>query len=97
MSTYITLISLTEKGITEVKEGPARLDEAKKAFKAMGAELKEFFLVSGQYDMVVIVEAPDDMTVAKLALLIGSQGAIRTQTMMAFTEEEYRKVVADLP
>ena len=60
MPTYITLISWTQKGIESVKEGPARLDAAKQAFQAMGAELKEFYLVMGQYDMVVVGEAPDD-------------------------------------
>ena len=70
---------------------------AKKAFKAMGGEMKQFYLVMGQYDMVVIEEAPDDETAAKLSLAIGSQGAIRTETMRAFTEEEYRKIIQALP
>jgi uncharacterized protein with GYD domain len=63
----------------------------------MGAELKAFYLVMGQYDMVVISEGPDDETAAKLALAIGSQGAIRTETFRAFTEEEYRSLIASLP
>ncbi len=67
MSTYISLISLTQKGIDNIKDGPARLDNAKAVFKAMGAELKEFYLVTGRYDIVVISEAPDDETVAKIA------------------------------
>jgi uncharacterized protein with GYD domain len=63
----------------------------------MGAEVKEFYLVMGQYDMVVVAEAPDRETVAKLALAIGAGGAIRTETLPAFTEDEYRQVVAGLP
>ena len=97
MSTFISLISLTQKGIENIKESPARLDQAKAAFKAMGAELKEFYLVTGQYDMVVISEAPDDETVSKVALAIGSGGSIRTETFRAFTEEEYQKIIAELP
>jgi uncharacterized protein with GYD domain len=97
MSTYISLINLTQKGIENIKESPARLDQAKAAFKAMGAELKEFYLVTGQYDMVVISEAPDDETVSKVALAIGSGGSIRTETFRAFTEEEYQKIIAELP
>jgi uncharacterized protein with GYD domain len=76
---------------------PARLDAAKKAFKAMGAELKQWYLVMGRYDAVVIAEGPDDETAAKLALAIGSQGAIHTETLRAFTEDEYRKIIAALP
>jgi uncharacterized protein with GYD domain len=97
MSTFISLISLTQKGIENIKESPARLDQAKAAFKAMGAELKEFYLVTGQYDMVVISEAPDDETVSKVALAIGSGGSIRTETFRAFTEQEYQKIIAELP
>ena len=97
MATYITLIRWTEKGIENVKDSPNRLDAAKKAFQAAGAELKEFYLVQGRYDIVIVSEAPDDETVAKLALAIGSAGAIRTETLRAFTEDEYRKIIAALP
>jgi len=97
MGTYMTLIRYTQKGVETVKEAPDRLDAAKKAFQAMGAELKQYYLTLGQYDAVVIAEVPDDETVAKLALAIGSQGAIRTETFRAFTEDEYRKIIAGLP
>jgi uncharacterized protein with GYD domain len=97
MPTYITLIRWTQKGIENVKEGPARLDMAKEAFKAVGAELKEMYLVMGQYDMVVIGEIPDDETVAKISLATGAQGNVRTETFRAFTENEYRKIIAALP
>ncbi len=96
MPAYIILVNWTQKGIENIKESPNRLDAAKKAFQAAGAELKEFYLVMGQYDMVVISEAPDDETVAKLALTIGSGGAVRTETLRAFTEDEYRKIIAGL-
>jgi len=97
MPTYITLIHWTEKGLENVKDSPNRLDAAKKAFQAAGAELKEFYLVQGRYDIVIVSEAPDDETVAKLALAIGSKGAIRTETLRAFPEDEYRKIIAALP
>jgi len=63
----------------------------------VGAEIKEFYLVMGQYDIVLIVEAPDDRTMAKATLAVGSLGNVRTETLRAFTEDEYRKVIADLP
>ena len=97
MATYISLIKYTQQGIENIKESPNRLDAAKQAFKAMGAEIKEYYLVTGQYDAVVISEAPNDETVAKLALSIGSKGSIRTETFRAFPEDEYRKVIASLP
>ena len=97
MATYISLLRFTQQGIEDIKESPARLDKAKQAFRAMGAELKEWYLVMGRYDAVVVAEAPDDETVAKLALAIGSAGAIRTETLRAFPEKEYRKIIAALP
>jgi len=97
MATYISLISLTQKGIENIKESPTRLSKAKELFNAMGAEIKEFYLVTGRFDMVVVSEAPDDETIAKVALAIGSTGAIRTETLRAFTEEEYKSIIAALP
>jgi len=55
------------------------------------------YLVMGQYDLVIIGEAPDDETVAKLSLAMGARGSIRTETLRAFTEDEYRKIIAALP
>jgi uncharacterized protein with GYD domain len=97
MPTYISLIRFTQKGMEGIKEGPARLDRAKQVFRAAGAELKAFYLVSGQYDAVVISEAPNFETVARLSLATGAGGNVRTETMQAFTEEEYRKIIAALP
>ncbi|MDI6754556.1 MAG: GYD domain-containing protein [Thermodesulfobacteriota bacterium] len=96
MPTYISLLRYTQKGMETVKEGPNRVEAAKKAFKAFGGELKQFYLVMGQYDAIVISEGPDDETAAKLALAIGSLGNIRTETMRAFTEDEFRKIIAGL-
>jgi uncharacterized protein with GYD domain len=97
MPTYITLVRWTQQGIQNIKESSARLDAAKQAFKAMGAELKEIYLVMGRYDLVVIGEVPNDETVAKLSLDIGATGNIRTETLRAFPEDEYLKIIADLP
>ena len=97
MATYIMLHRYTQKGIENIKQSPARLDAAKKAFKTLGAELKQFYLVAGQYDIVTISEAPDDETIAKCALDIASKGNVTTETLRAFTEDEYRKIIAALP
>jgi len=97
MATYISLIKYTQQGIQNIKDSPARLDAAKKAFQGMGAEVKQFYLIMGQYDLVIIFEAPDDETAAKLVLATGSLGNVSTQTMRAFTEDEFRKIVAGLP
>jgi uncharacterized protein with GYD domain len=97
MPTYISLIKYTQQGVENMKDSPARLEEAKQAFRAMGGELKAFYLTMGQYDAVVVSEGPDDETATKLAIAIGARGAIRTETLRAFTEDEYREIIASLP
>lgn len=97
MPTYITLLRYTQKGVENIKEGPARLDKAKAAIRAAGGEMKAFYLTMGQYDAVAISEAPNDEVYAKLTLAIASAGAVRTETLRAFTEDEYRKMIAEVP
>ena len=97
MATYISLLRYTDQGIRTVKESPARLDAAKKAFQASGAELKQFFLLLGKYDALIVAEAPNDETVAKVALMLGSQGNVKTETFRAFGEAEFRKIAGSLP
>ena len=96
MPTYISLLRFTQQGMETIKDGPSRLDAARKAYEAVGARLKEFYLVTGQYDAVVVSEAPNDETVAKLALALGARGNVRSETLRAFTEVEYRSILAAL-
>jgi uncharacterized protein with GYD domain len=96
MKTYIILLNYTEQGIKNIKESPSRLDAARKAAEAMGGKLKEWYLVMGQYDAVVVAEAPNDEVISKLLLTIGALGNVRTQTLSALTESEHRKLCASL-
>ena len=74
-----------------------RLDTARALFKSLGAEIKSYFLAMGRYDVIVVSEAPDDETATKLVLTIGSGGAVQTETFRIFTEDEYRKLISELP
>jgi uncharacterized protein with GYD domain len=97
MATYISLIRFTQQGISSIKDAPARLDAGKETLKSFGSELKAFYLTMGRYDIVTISEAPDDAAAAKVALAVGSAGNVTTETLRAFTEDEYREIVAALP
>lgn len=97
MPTYISLINFTDQGIRNIKDSPKRLEAAKKLVKDLGGELKAFYLTMGAYDIVTVAEAPNDEAAAKFALTIGAAGNVRTTTLKAFTEAEYRKVIAGLP
>ena len=96
MPTYVTLINYTEQGVKTFKDLPSRLEETRRAGEAVGATLSAFYLTMGQYDAVVISEAPDDATVARLALAAAGRGNVRTETLRAFTEEEAKQIAADL-
>jgi uncharacterized protein with GYD domain len=96
MSTYIILARWTHQGLQKIKESPSRLEAGKKAFAAAGIKLKEFYMVMGQYDQVSIAEAPDDATLARALLSLTSQGNLQTETLRAFTEEEYEKIISTI-
>ena len=97
MSTYVVLSNYTQQGAAKIKESPARIDAARQTGRTMGVELKAWYLVMGRYDVVTIWEAPDDETFAKVLLAIGSLGNVSTETLRAFTEEEFRTIVSAMP
>ena len=97
MPTYIALLKWTDQGIRDIKGSPQRIDAARAQARQAGGNLREFYLVMGEYDAVVIIEAPDDETYARNILAGAAQGTVRTTTMKAFTEEEYRRIVGSLP
>ena len=96
MATYIMLLKWTEQGMGRIKASPKRLDAGKKAFKKMGCEIKDTFLTMGPYDLVCVIEAPDSETAARAALSLGADGNVKTLTLPAFTEDEYRKIIGAL-
>jgi len=97
MNTYVIMIHYTEQGARNIKQAPTRLDAAKKLFESMGANIREWLLTFGQYDALMIAEAPDDETIAKLTLTLCSLGNVGTETVRAFTEVEYRRLIEGLP
>ena len=96
MPTYIVLLRWTSEGIKNIKGSPSRLDAARKGFQAAGVTMKDFYMVTGQYDMAIVCEAPDDATLAKATLAVAAKGAVQTETLRAFTETEYRSIVSSL-
>ena len=96
MPTYISLVNLTSQGAKDPKGITSRIEDSRKLFESCGAKLKEVYLVTGQYDYVVIAEAPDDETAAKAVLSLASKGNVRTQTFRAFTAEETARVIGGI-
>ena len=97
MAKYISLVQYKAKGIENIKESPKRLDAVKQLCESMGAKVDGFYLTMGRYDIVMIMDAPDLETAAKLILTITSKGNVSTETLPAFPEDEYRKIISELP
>lgn len=96
MPAYIAMLKWTPQGLQNIKQSPSRLDAARKGFEAAGAKIKNFYMVTGHYDMILVVDAPDDLALAKAILGSASQGSITSETCRAFTEDEYRQIIGAL-
>ena len=97
MGTYIGLINYTDQGIRNIKDSPARAEAARQAIRDMGGDMTGLYLTMGEYDLIVILEAPNDEVIAKFVITLGMQGNVRTTTVKAFTEAEFGDIVAALP
>jgi uncharacterized protein with GYD domain len=97
MPTYIMLLNYTPQGHKDIREAPKRTDAAKQQFQTLGANLKECYAVTGPYDEIAIVEAPNEEVASRAAHHLISLGNVRVQTFRAFTQEEHRKVLEGLP
>jgi uncharacterized protein with GYD domain len=93
MPTYVVLAHLTDQGARTMTDLKTRLDNARSTAKGYGAELKQIYLAMGAYDYVVIADAPDDETIARVALAVSNQGNVRTNTFRVFSEAEALKLV----
>jgi len=96
MTTYVMLATWTDRGRQAAKDGPKRLDDAKKMLTDMGGHMQSIYLTMGQYDLIGIFDAPDDAVAARFTLMLGQSGNVHTTTMKAFPEEAYRQIVNSL-
>jgi uncharacterized protein with GYD domain len=96
MTTYIALTSWTDQGAKAIQDSPRRLDAAKKLLQEMGGGFKDFYMTMGEYDMVLVYEAPDDAVAARFTLALAKLGNVRTKTLKAFPENAYREIINSL-
>ena len=96
MVTYIALSTFTDQGIRTVKETTKRADAVREAAKKFGATITHLYWTLGQYDVVSIMEAPNDEAATAFALAIGSAGSVRMQSMRAFSKDEMNGILARL-
>jgi len=89
MPTYIMLTNLTDEGRKTVKEKPERIKEVNKEVEKMGVKILSQYALLGAYDFVNILEGPDNQTVAKVAIELGSRGTLQTTTLAALSIDEF--------
>jgi uncharacterized protein with GYD domain len=97
MATFVVLSQFTDQGIRSVKNSAQRAGQAAEMARAYGCEMKEIYWTLGHYDIVTIVEAPDEQSLMSFGLALGSAGNIRTQTLRAFNKDEFSALLAKLP
>jgi uncharacterized protein with GYD domain len=89
MPTYIMLSTLTPEGVQTVKNNPQRIKEVNREIEQIGAKVVAQWAVLGQFDFVNVVEAPDEQTMAKVSLELGSRGTARYQSLAAIPIDEF--------
>jgi uncharacterized protein with GYD domain len=97
MPAYVLLMNMTEQGVKDVKNAPARIQAAMKAFEGMGGKVIAFYATIGEYDYVSIGEAPSDEVASAFALGLAAQGYVRTTSLRGFTADQFAGIVKRLP
>ena len=89
MPTYIMLSTLTPEGVQTVKNNPQRIREVNKEVEQLGATVTAQWAVLGRFDFVNVVEAPDEATIARVSLELGSRGTGRYETLSAIPIDDF--------
>ena len=96
MVTYVVLAKFTDQGVKNAKDSPKRAEAFKQMAKTFGATVKDIFWTQGRYDIVIIVDAPDEHSATALNLSLSPLGNIRTESLRAFSSEDMMKIVAKM-
>ncbi len=97
MPTYIALLDWTDQGVRNFKDSVDRYEAASDQLESLGVDFKQVFWTLGAHDLVSVIEAPDDETLAAGLLAVAGQGNIRTTTLRAFDRDEMRSVIEKAP
>ena len=96
MVTYVVLATFTDQDVKNAKDSPKRADAFKQMAKTFGVTVKDIFWTQGRYDIVTVVEAPDELSATALNLSLSALGNIRTESLRAFSAAEMTKIVAKM-
>jgi uncharacterized protein with GYD domain len=97
MVTYMTLMTLTDQGIKNVKEAPGRIESGLKAFEKTGGKLIGFWIAIGKYDYVSVGESSSDEAALAWAIGLSSQGNVRVESVKLYSKEQFAGLIKMLP
>ena len=97
MPTYVVLTNFTDQGIKGVKESADRFEGGRPMLEQMGITVKTHYWLMGRYDLLTVIDAPNAETASRFALTVGMQGNGQTETMRAFSLEEFREILQGMP
>jgi uncharacterized protein with GYD domain len=87
--TYIMLSRLSPEGVQTIKNNPQRIKEVNREIEQLGAEVKAQWATLGQFDFINVVEAPDDQTMSRISLELGSRGTARYESLPAIPVDDF--------
>ena len=93
MPVFIMLTRLTSNGVKTLKDNPGRVQEVNKEVEQLGVKVLSQWATLGEYDFVSVVEAPDEKTMAKVSVELGSRGTMSSQTLAAIPSGELAKAL----
>jgi len=96
MVAYVVLAKFTDQGVKNAKDAPKRAEAFRRMAKTFGVTVKNIFWTQGRYDIVIIVDAPDEVSATALNLSLSALGNIRTESLRAFSSAEMMKIVAKM-
>ena len=89
MPTFVMLSTLTPEGVQTLKSNPQRIREVNKEIEQLGASVKAQWAVLGRYDFINVIEAPDEQTMARISLELGSRGTAKYESLTAIPVDDF--------
>lgn len=96
MPSYVVLAKFTDQGIRNIKESPKRQEAFRNLCEKAGVKVKDVYRTMGRYDVVAVLEAPDDVTLSGVLYSLGALGNLHTETLRAFTRQETDQAIAKM-
>ena len=97
MVTCVSLMNFTDQGLRTIKDSPKRAAAAAEAAKKFGVTMREIVWTQGQYDIVCILDGPDEQAISAFTLAVAGQGNVRGQTLRAVSKDEMGVILGKLP